>query len=211
MEHDPKEIWTSQASVAAEVLADAGISPTQVAAIGITNQRETTIIWDRKTGKPIMNAIVWQDRRTTELCQKMKNEGLEPLIQQKTGLLLDPYFSASKIRWILDQIPGAMERAKRGELAFGTVDSWLVWKLTKGSTHVTDVTNASRTMLFNIHTEEWDEELLALWKIPRELLPKVCSSSEVYAETADSFSPTPIPDQRHCGRPAGCAFWPGLL
>ena len=193
VEHDPKEIWTSQASVAAEVMADAGISASHIAAIGITNQRETTIIWDRKTGKPIMNAIVWQDRRTTELCQKMKNEGLEPLIQQKTGLLLDPYFSASKIRWILDQIPGAMERAKRGELAFGTVDSWLVWKLTRGSTHVTDVTNASRTMLFNIHTEEWDEELLTLWKIPRELLPKVCSSSEVYAETANSFTPTPIP------------------
>jgi glycerol kinase len=193
VEHDPKEIWTSQASVAAEVLADAGISAKQVAAIGITNQRETTIIWDRKTGKPIMNAIVWQDRRTTELCQKMKNEGLEPLIQQKTGLLLDPYFSASKIRWILDQVPGAMERAKRKELAFGTVDSWLVWKLTGGACHVTDVTNASRTMLFNIHTEEWDEELLSLWKIPREILPKVCSSSEVYAETASSFTQAPIP------------------
>lgn len=193
VEHDPREIWATQASVAAEVMASAGVNSPDIAAIGITNQRETTIIWDRKTGKPIMNAIVWQDRRTTELCQKLKSEGLEPLIRQKTGLLLDPYFSASKIRWILSQIPGAMERAEKGELAFGTVDSWLVWKLTDGAKHITDVTNASRTMLFNIHTEDWDEELLRIWNIPREILPKVCGSSEVYAETSRSFSSTPIP------------------
>jgi glycerol kinase len=193
VEHDPKEIWASQAAVAAEVMASAGITANQVTAIGITNQRETTILWDRKSGKPLMNAIVWQDRRTTEICQKMKSDGLESLIQQKTGLLLDPYFSASKIRWILDHIPGALEMANRGEIAFGTVDSWLVWKLTGGAVHITDVTNAARTMLFNIHTEEWDEELLSIWKIPREILPKVCSSSEVYAEATTAFASTPIP------------------
>ncbi len=193
VEHDPKEIWASQTSVAAEVMAATGVPPTQIAAIGITNQRETTVVWDRKTSQPLMNAIVWQDRRTTELCQKMKSEGLEPLVQQKTGLLLDPYFSASKIRWILDHIPGALERAKRGELAFGTIDSWLIWKLTQGKVHVTDVTNASRTMLFNIHTEEWDDELLKIWHIPREILPKVCSSSEVYAETSAAFAASSIP------------------
>jgi len=193
VEHSPKDIWATQAAVATEVMASAGINSSQVAAIGITNQRETTLLWDRKTGQPIMNAIVWQDRRTTEICQKMKNEGLESKIQQKTGLFLDPYFSASKIRWILDHTPGSIERAERGELAFGTVDSWLVWKLTDGAAHITDVTNASRTMLFNIHTQEWDEELLTLWKIPREILPKVCSSSEIYAQTSKSFSSTPIP------------------
>jgi glycerol kinase len=193
VEHDPKEIWTSQAAVAAEVIADAGIASNQVAGIGITNQRETTIIWDRKTSQPLANAIVWQDRRTTALCQKLKNEGREPFVQQKTGLFLDPYFSAPKIRWILDHIPGARERAKRGEIAFGTVDTWLVWKLTNGAAHVTDVTNASRTMLLNIHTEQWDEELLAMWDIPREILPKVCSSSEVYDETRAPFAHTSIP------------------
>lgn len=193
VEHDPNEIWASQASVAAEAMASAGVSSTQIAAIGITNQRETTVVWDRKTGKPIMNAIVWQDRRTTDLCQKLKNDGLEPLIQQKTGLLLDPYFSASKIRWMLDQIPGANERAKRGELAFGTIDAWLIWKLTEGKAHITDVTNASRTMLFNIHTEQWDEELLSIWKIPREMLPEVHSCSEMLAMTSEKFAATPIP------------------
>lgn len=193
VEHDPNEIWASQAAVSAEAMAKAGVNASQIAAIGITNQRETSIVWDRKTGKPLMNAIVWQDRRTTELCQTLKNQGLEPLIQQKTGLRLDPYFSASKIKWILDHVPGAMERAKKGELAFGTVDSWLVWKLTDGGCHVTDVSNASRTMLFNIHTEEWDDELLKIWNIPREILPKVCSSSEVYASTSKEFAATPIP------------------
>jgi glycerol kinase len=193
VEHDPNEIWATQAAVAAEAMARAGVNSTQIAAIGITNQRETTIVWERKTGKPLMNAIVWQDRRTTEMCQKMKSEGLEPLIQQKTGLLLDPYFSASKIRWILEHVPGALERAKQGELAFGTVDSWLVWKLTNGKHHITDVSNASRTMLFNIHNEQWDRELLDVWEIPKEMLPRVCSSSEVYATTSHAFAAMPIP------------------
>jgi glycerol kinase len=193
VEHDPNEIWATQAAVAAEVMARAGINSTQVAALGITNQRETTIVWNRKTGKPIMNAIVWQDRRTTGLCQQLKKEGLEPLIQQKTGLLIDPYFSASKIRWILDNIPGAMQQAEKGELAFGTVDSWLVWKLTDGKHHITDVTNASRTMLFNIHNEEWDVEMLKIWNIPIQMLPKVCSCCEIYAHTSQTFSATPIP------------------
>ncbi len=193
VEHDPNEIWATQAAVAAEVMAGTNISDERIAGIGISNQRETTLLWDRKTGKPIMNAIVWQDRRTTELCQKMKSDGIEPLVQQKTGLLLDPYFSASKIRWILDNVPGVRARAIKGELAFGTVDSWIVWKLTDGQIHVTDVTNASRTLLFNIHTQQWDQELLDLWKIPRELLPEVRSSSEVYATTSKSFSSSPIP------------------
>ena len=193
VEHDPQEIWATQVAVATEAMATAGVGPSQIAAIGITNQRETTILWERKTGKPIMNAIVWQDRRTTEQCQRLKEEGYEPLIQSKTGLRLDPYFSASKIHWMLEHIPGARKKAERGELAFGTVDSWLVWKLTQGAAHLTDVTNASRTMLFNIHTMQWDRELLELWDIPEEILPKVCSSSEVYAQTAQSFFSTSIP------------------
>ncbi len=193
VEHDPKEIWATQTAVATEVMATTGVSSSQIAGIGITNQRETTIVWDRKTGQPLMNAIVWQDRRTTDLCQELKSKGLESLVQKKTGLRLDPYFSASKIRWILDTIPGSAERAIKGELAFGNVDSWLVWKMTDGAVHLTDVTNASRTMLFNIHSEEWDEELLDIWKIPRAMLPDVRSCSEVYAKTSSSFSSTPIP------------------
>lgn len=193
VEHDPNEIWAQQASVVTEAMALANVDFSQIAAIGITNQRETTILWDRKTGKPLMNAIVWQDRRTTELCQKLKKEGFEDLIQQKTGLLLDPYFSASKIRWILDHVPGARQRAELGELCFGTVDSWLLWKLTEGKTHLTDATNASRTMLFNIHTQKWDEELLKLWQIPKAILPDVRGCSELYAYTSKTFSPIPIP------------------
>ena len=193
VEHDPNEIWASQASVATEVMARGNVDSSQIAAIGITNQRETTIVWERRSGKPIMNAIVWQDRRTTGLCQKLKEKGLEPLIQQKTGLLLDPYFSASKIRWILDHIPGSIERAAKGELCFGTVDSWLLWKLTDGKVHITDATNASRTMLFNIHSQAWDEELLEIWQIPREILPSVHSCSEVYAHTSRSLFSTQIP------------------
>jgi len=181
VEHDPMEIWSSQAAVMEEVLARDKVD---IAAIGITNQRETTIIWERKTGKPIANAIVWQDRRTTEYCQELKSAGLEPLFKQKTGLLLDPYFSGTKIHWLLHHIPGAMEKARNGELAFGTVDSWLVWKLTEGKCHVTDVTNASRTLLYNIHTLQWDEELLKILDIPAALLPQVRSSSEVYGYTA---------------------------
>jgi glycerol kinase len=193
VEHDPQEIWSSQASCMSEVLAKGQITPDQIASIGITNQRETTIVWDRKTGKPLMNAIVWQDRRTTEICQELKGRGLEPLFRQKTGLILDPYFSGTKLYWILKNIPGALERAKKGDLAFGTVDSWLVWKLTGGSCHLTDVTNASRTLLFNIHTLEWDEDLLKILNIPREILPEVRSSSEVYGKTTTPVLSASIP------------------
>ncbi|MBS0652965.1 MAG: glycerol kinase GlpK [Verrucomicrobia bacterium] len=193
VEHNPQEIWSTQASVASEVLAHSGIAPNEIAAIGITNQRETTVIWDRKTGQPIANAIVWQDRRTTELCQALKDKGLESAIRQKTGLLLDPYFSGTKVHWLLHHVPGAMEKAKRGELAFGTIDTWLVWKLTGGKQHVTDVSNASRTLMFNIHTKCWDEEILKILDIPDSILPRVASSSEVYGETNSSLFSTPIP------------------
>lgn len=191
VEHDPQEIWSSQASVAAEVLARAGVSSDEIAAIGITNQRETTLVWEKKTGLPIANAIVWQDRRTTDLCQKLKSNGLESLFQKKTGLLLDPYFSGTKLRWLLDKIPGARLRAERGELAFGTIDSWILWKLTDGI-HITDATNASRTLLYNIHTGEWDEELLKILEIPRRMLPEVRASSEIYADSFRLFT-TSIP------------------
>ncbi|MFL6351593.1 MAG: glycerol kinase GlpK [Bryobacteraceae bacterium] len=192
VEHDPVEIWSSQFGVAMEALAQANASVDSVAAIGITNQRETTILWDRKTGEPISNAIVWQDRRTSAFCDQLRAAGHEPLIQQKTGLVVDAYFSASKIRWMLDNIPGVRQRAERGELAFGTVDSWLVWKLTGGARHVTDMTNASRTMLFNIHAARWDGELLALFDIPASLLPEVVSSSEVCGNTAGVLDGIPI-------------------
>ncbi|MBY0528830.1 MAG: glycerol kinase GlpK [Rhabdochlamydiaceae bacterium] len=193
VEHDPMEIWSTQASVATEVLVRSGITPAQIAAIGITNQRETTIIWDKQTGMPIAPAIVWQDRRTTEYCQRLKDKGLEPLFKQKTGLLLDPYFSGTKIHWILNHIPGSQEMAQQGKLAFGTVDSWLIWKLTDGKLHITDMSNASRTLLFNLHTCSWDEELLDILQIPRSLLPEVRSSSEVYGNTSHSLFSLPIP------------------
>ncbi len=192
VEHDPIEIWSSQFGVAMEVLAQANIGRDSIAAIGITNQRETTIIWDRKTGEPVYNAIVWQDRRTSGFCDQLREQGHEPLIQQKTGLVIDAYFSGSKIRWLLDNVPGVRERAARGELAFGTVDSWLIWKLTNGARHVTDVTNASRTMLFNLQTQQWDDELLALLEIPRSLLPEVLGSSEVCAKSAGVLQGIPI-------------------
>jgi glycerol kinase len=182
VEHDPREIWASQIGVAVEALARAQLRSSDVAAIGITNQRETTIVWDRETGEPIHNAIVWQDRRTADFCERLKADGAGDTIQAKTGLLIDAYFSASKIRWILDHVPGARARADAGRLAFGTVDSWLVWKLTDRRCHVTDVSNASRTMLFNIHTLQWDGELLELFDVPSSLLPKVQSSSELYGE-----------------------------
>jgi glycerol kinase len=180
VEHDANEIWASQIGVAVEALGRANITPRDVAAIGITNQRETTIVWDRETGEPIFHAIVWQDRRTAEFCEQLKKDGAGPVVQQKTGLLIDAYFSATKIRWILDNVDGARARANEGKLAFGTVDSWLIWKLTNGSCHVTDVSNASRTMLFNIHTLSWDDELLRLFDIPASVLPTVRSSSEAY-------------------------------
>jgi glycerol kinase len=193
VEHDPMEIWSTQAAVAMEALSKLNLKSTNIAAIGITNQRETTIVWDRKTGHPIYNAIVWQDRRTAERCDELKANGKLPLIQQKTGLVLDAYFSATKVQWILDNVPGARSRAEKGELAFGTVDSWLVWKLTGGKVHVTDVSNASRTMLLNIHTAQWDKELLALFQIPEQMLPLVQDSSGIYGHTDDSLFPSPIP------------------
>lgn len=184
VEHDPLEIWSSQVAVAAEALAEARRARGQVSAIGITNQRETTVLWDRATGEPVMNAIVWQDRRTAAFCGQLKRDGAETLVREKTGLVLDPYFSGTKIRWMLDHVEGARARAERGELAFGTVDSWLIWNLTGGRVHATDPSNASRTLLFNIHTGVWDDELLALFGVPRELLPEVRPSSGVIAEVS---------------------------
>lgn len=180
VEHDPMEIWSSEYSVLTEVMTGLGLGGNDIAAIGITNQRETTVVWDAATGKPVYNAIVWQDRRTGEYCDSLKVAGLTEKIRSKTGLIIDAYFSGTKIKWILDNVPGARERAERGELRFGTVDSWLVWNLTRGSVHVTDVTNASRTMLFNIHELKWDEELMSLMGIPASMMPRVCQSSEVY-------------------------------
>ncbi len=188
VEHDPLEIWSSQASVATEVITGAGITPDRIAAIGITNQRETTIVWNRHTGEPVYHAIVWQDRRTAELCDELTRKGHGTTIRNKTGLVVDAYFSGTKIKWILDNVEGAREQAEKGDLCFGTVDSWLVWKFTRGKQHITDVTNASRTMLFNIHTLEWDEELLNLLGVPGSMLPEVKSCSERYGETSgDSF------------------------
>ena len=187
VEHDAVEIWTSQAGVAVEVLAAAGVRSADVAAIGITNQRETTLVWDRKTGQPIANAIVWQDRRTADICDRLKSQGAEPLLRERTGLVIDAYFSGTKLAWILDNVDGARARAEAGELAFGTIDSWLLWKLTDGRLHVTDASNASRTLLFNIHTLQWDDELLALLRVPRSVLPKVASSSEVYGEVTTTL------------------------
>lgn len=193
VEHDPTEIWSTQAGVAAEATAKMGINGKNIRAIGITNQRETTIVWNRETGDPIYNAIVWQDRRTAGYCDHLKKEGLLELIRSKTGLIIDAYFSASKINWILNNVPGAREKAAAGKLAFGTVDTWLVWKFTRGKVHVTDVTNASRTMLYNIRTQEWDEELLQIFDIPRNMLPEVKQSSEVYGETTTTIFASKIP------------------
>ncbi|MGZ8175026.1 MULTISPECIES: glycerol kinase GlpK [Methylobacter] len=183
VEHDAEEIWTSQSGVVQQVIQDAQLQPDDIAGIGITNQRETTVIWERSTGKPIYNAIVWQDRRTAEDCIRLKQAGAEAMVKAKTGLLLDAYFSATKISWLLDHVKGARVKAERGKLAFGTIDSWLVWKLTCGELHITDVSNAARTLLFNIDTMQWDDELLALFDIPASLLPTVKSSSEIYGQT----------------------------
>jgi glycerol kinase len=192
VEHDPNEIWASQIGVAADALGQAGASAKDVAAIGITNQRETTVVWDRKTSEPIHNAIVWQDRRTAPICDKMKADGLESMITGKSGLVIDAYFSGTKVQWLLDNVPGARERANRGELAFGTIDSWLIWKLTNGKVHVTDQSNASRTMLLNIYTRSWDDELLKALNVPRSVLPEVKSSSEVYGESTGILGGAPI-------------------
>jgi len=188
VEHDPMEIFATQSAVMVEALAQAGLHHDQVAAIGITNQRETTVVWDKTTGRPIYNAIVWQCRRSTEICQQLKRDGFEQYISETTGLVTDPYFSGTKLKWILDNVEGSRERARKGELLFGTVDSWLIWKFTGGKTHVTDYTNASRTMLFNIHTLEWDAKMLEVLDIPREMLPEVKSSSEIYGHTKSGIA-----------------------
>jgi glycerol kinase len=193
VEHDPNEIWATQIAVATEVLARAGLQAADVAAIGITNQRETTLVWDRASGVPLYNAIVWQDRRTAGACSALESAGHGKLIGSRTGLVLDAYFSGTKLRWILDNVPGARARAEAGELAFGTIDSWLVWKLTGERSHVTDVTNASRTLLFDIHRRDWDAELLDLFAVPRAMLPQVRDSSAVIAETAGHLFARPIP------------------
>lgn len=193
VEHDASEIWATQIGVAIEAMQRINVSAEEIAAIGITNQRETTIVWDKNTGEPVMHAIVWQCRRTAEYCDGLKAQGVTEMIRKKTGLELDAYFSASKIHWILENVPGAREKAERGDLLFGTVDCWLIWKLTQGNCHVTDVSNASRTMLFNIHTMTWDDDLLKLFDIPKAMLPTVCPSSSVYGETELAFFGVPIP------------------
>jgi len=198
VEHDPEAIWSTQLAVAREALQQAGASADDIAAVGVTNQRETTVLWERDTGKPVANAIVWQSRITSEICRQLKQDGHEPVFRDKTGLLIDPYFSGTKIRYLLEQEDGLQQRAERGEILFGTVDAFLIWRLTGGRRHVTDVTNASRTLLFNIHTRNWDDELLEILNVPRAMLPEVASSSEVYGETEASLFGKPLPI-------AGCA------
>ena len=193
VEHNPMEIWSSEAAVIAEAITKLGINGKDIAGIGITNQRETTIVWDAETGAPVYNAIVWQDRRTSAFCDSLKEKGLVDKIREKTGLIIDAYFSGTKIKWILDNVPGAREKADAGRLRFGTVDSWLVWQLTRGEVHITDVSNASRTMLFNIHTLEWDRELLDLLGVPASMMPAVKSSSEVYGHTKTTIFAHEVP------------------
>jgi glycerol kinase len=193
VEHDPVEIWASQSAMAAEALARANLSGDAIAAVGVTNQRETTIVWERATGKPVYNAIVWQDRRTADDCARLKKDGAEADVTKKTGLRLDPYFSGTKVSWILDNVAGARAKAEAGKLCFGTVDSWLIWNLTEGKVHVTDATNASRTLLCNIHTGDWDEEMLKLLRVPRAILPQIRSSSEVYGHVGPRAQPSGVP------------------
>ena len=193
VEHNPNEIWSSQASVIAEAISSIDINGLDIAGIGITNQRETTVVWDVDTEEPIYNAIVWQDRRTSEFCDKLKAQGLVDSIREKTGLIIDAYFSGTKIKWILDNVPGARQRAEQGKLRFGNIDTWLVWRLTRGEVHVTDVTNASRTMLFNINTLKWDEDLLKLLDIPANMMPEVKSSSEIYGHTKTTIFAHEVP------------------
>jgi glycerol kinase len=193
VEHDAAEIWSTQAGVITEALAQGRMSFNQIAGIGITNQRETTVLWDRETGQPIHRAIVWQDRRTAQICDRLKADGLTRTIQEKTGLVLDAYFSGTKVQWLLDNVPGARQKADAGKLAFGTIDSWLVWNLTGGKLHITDATNASRTLLCNIHTQEWDDELLKIFRVPRSLLPQVRASSEIYGRTSPSLFNAEVP------------------
>ncbi|QNA43768.1 glycerol kinase GlpK [Lacibacter sediminis] len=193
VEHDPEEIWSTQLGVAAEAITKAGLNTENIHAIGITNQRETTVVWDRNTGKPVYNAIVWQDRRTADFCDELKRKNLHILIQQRTGLVVDAYFSASKVKWILDNVDGARTKAEKGELCFGTIDTWLLWKLTKGQVHATDVSNASRTMLMNLQTLQWDGELEKIFNIPGNMLPQIRSSSEVFGTTQNILTATNIP------------------
>jgi glycerol kinase len=193
VEHNPQELWSAQISVAVEVLGRAKLHPRDVAAIGITNQRETVVVWDRETGEPVCNAIVWQDRRTASFCDKLRADGYEQLIRDRTGLVIDAYFSGSKLAWILDNVPGARDRAEAGKLAFGTVDSWLIWKLTDGRLHITDSSNASRTMLFDIRSLKWDDELLTLFRVPRSMLPEVRASSEVYGPVTSALGLGQVP------------------
>jgi glycerol kinase len=193
VEHDPDEIWSSQSSVTAEVIAKAGVRSEEISSIGITNQRETVVVWDRETGKPVHNAIVWQDRRTSEYCSRLVDEGKSEMVRSKTGLIIDAYFSATKVRWILDHVEGARSKAEQGRLCFGTIDSWLIWKFTRGKSHVTDITNASRTMLFNIYEDQWDDELLQLFNIPASMLPEVKESSGLFAETSGDTTGFSLP------------------
>jgi len=217
VEHDPEEIWATQLATAQQVLNQAGVSPADVAAIGITNQRETTVLWDRTTGKPVAPAIVWQDRRTAGMCDVLKAEGAEAVVREKTGLVLDPYFSATKIAWLLDNVPGLRARAERGEIAFGTIDSWLVYRLTGGRVHATDYSNASRTMLLNIHTLAWDDELLALFgRIPKGSCPRSCLQATSTGKPTRRFWARPFPSaalqgtsRRRClGRRVSMPAWP---
>ncbi len=193
VEHDATEIWSTQAGMAAEAVTKKGIKGEEIKAIGITNQRETAVVWDRKTGEPIYNAIVWQDKRTSDYCDELKKAGKTEMIREKTGLVIDSYFSATKVKWILDNVEGAREKAEAGALAFGTIDSWLIWRMTEGKLHITDVTNASRSLIFNINSMEWDDELLALFAIPKSMLPEVRQSSEVYGHTSPNFFAHEIP------------------
>ena len=214
VEHDPMDIWRTTLETSKEVMANAGITSSDIAAIGITNQRETTLIWDRKTGLPIYNAIVWQDRRTAALCTELKRLNHEALVSEKTGLLLDPYFSATKIAWILDNIPNARPRAERGELAFGTVDTWLLWNLTDGQSHATDATNASRTLLYNIHSGQWDDDLLDLFNVPRQLLPEVKDSAADFGSTELFGKPIKIygiAGDQHAATIGQACFEPGMM
>lgn len=206
VEHDAMEIWGTQVGVAKEALAKAGLEATDVAAIGITNQRETTVVWNKKTGEPIYHAIVWQCRRTSEYCDELKAKGFDKIIKDKTGLIVDAYFSGTKIRWILENVPGARELAENGDLLFGNIDTWLIWNLTKGKVHVTDYTNASRTMIYNIHDLKWDEELLAELNIPVSMLPEVKTSSEVYGETDNTVFGSPIPISGDAGDQQAALF-----
>lgn len=216
VEHDAMEIWWATETVCRDVLRKVGLHARDISAIGITNQRETTVLWDRSNGMPVHKAIVWQDRRTTATCAQLKTDGHEAMVQAKTGLLLDPYFSATKLAWLLDNVTNARERADKGELAFGTIDSWLLWKLTHGRVHATDATNASRTLLFNIHTQDWDDELLALFDIPRSVLPQVKDSSDDFGMAAPDFLGAPVPirgvagDQQAAMVGQAC-FTPGMV